>query len=61
VREGAEQNFEKDKNGDTLGTEYDIDSVMHYGKDTFAKNDNGFVLEGIVSVNNIYPCPNPNI
>ena len=61
VREGAEQNFEKAKNGDTLGTEYDIDSVMHYGKDTFAKNDNGFVLEGIVSVNNIYPCPNPNI
>ena len=40
IREGREGSFNIDKNGDTLGTEYDLNSVMHYGKKSSAKNDN---------------------
>ena len=38
IKEDKKDNFWKDGNGDTLETEYDLGSVMHYGKDTATKN-----------------------
>jgi hypothetical protein len=39
IRDNGKRNFWKDKNGETLGSDYDLDSIMHYGEDTFSKNE----------------------
>ena len=40
IRDGAESNFYKNQPGrtNTLGLGYDLQSVMHYSRNTFSKN-----------------------
>ena len=39
IKDGGHGNFKKVVNGDTLGTQYDYDSVLHYGAYQFSKNN----------------------
>ena len=39
IKEGGHGNFKKVVNGDTLGTQYDYGSVMHYGAYQYSKNN----------------------
>ena len=38
IDDDSKRNFWKDKNGDTLGSDYDLGSVMHYGEKSSSKN-----------------------
>uniref|UniRef100_UPI003D9F1253 astacin-like metalloendopeptidase isoform 2 precursor n=1 Tax=Danio rerio TaxID=7955 RepID=UPI003D9F1253 len=43
IMPGKESNF-KVKKGNTLGLEYDLDSILHYGDDCFSRNGNHTII-----------------
>lgn len=55
IRPGAEEEFEKypADQVDLLGTEYDYDSVMHYGMYDFSVNNKPVIIPTDPAANNI--------
>ena len=65
IKENGKKNYWKDENGISLGTDYDLNSVMHYSETTYAKDGKKTMKAKVSSyglnLDRQLACPNSDV